>query len=343
MEHSKTRSYEDLKLYDLHVHTKWSRDSLTDPKLVVKISIKKGLSGIAITDHNHILGAYEAKKYAPDGFDVIIGEEIKTNQGDLIGLNISERIRPKIDVEEAIDQIREQGGVVLLPHPISVFRRRVSRRVHRIVNKVDLVEVENGRSFSFDNLLSRKLAEKANKPGVGGSDAHFYFEIGSVSVDLSNGLLNPGLIIKKQFRFRIIPIVLSGIVSITRHKKNLLRDCLNASKLSSEITIFVSKDGMMWVNDPRNPSQVFRLKVKEGRLLLDEGYTRETRNISLPLKLDVTRKSVSLGNAERDLTIKLNDLIINSKSKVTHVILSDNSVISLSRFINLIRGGLDEV
>ncbi len=221
MKPSKAIEQSNLKLYDLHIHTKWSRDSTADPRLVVKVSIKKGLSGIAITDHNEILGAYEAKKYAPEGFEVIIGEEIRTNQGDIIGLNISDRINPKVDVEEAIDRIKEQGGLVLLPHPISLSRRKIGGKILRILDRVDLIEVVNGRSFFIDNLLSKRLAEKANKPGVGGSDAHFYFEIGSVSVDLSNGLEKPGPIVEKHFRLRIIPSLLSGIISVAKRGSKL--------------------------------------------------------------------------------------------------------------------------
>ncbi|RLG49555.1 MAG: hypothetical protein DRO00_09845 [Thermoproteota archaeon] len=343
MESSRARSLDCPKLYDLHVHTKWSKDSMADPKLVVRVSVKKGLSGIAITDHNHIIGAYEAKRYAPEGFDVIIGEEIKTKQGDVIGLNISERIRPRIDVDEAIDQIREQGGLVLLPHPFSVFRRRISKSILRIVNKVDLVEVVNGRSFSFDNLLSKKLAEEANKPGVGGSDAHFYFEIGSVSVDLSRGLHNPGSIVEKRFRFKIIPLVLSGIVNLAKHRKILLKDHLGTIEPSLRTMIFVSENGSMWIKNPQAPSKVFRLKMRGDSLLPDEVCVRELKSVSFCLRLDEPQKSIAFGEVNRDLRISVNDLIINSKSKVTHVILDDNSAIPLSKFIQMLRGGLNEV
>ncbi|HIE23505.1 MAG TPA: PHP domain-containing protein [Candidatus Korarchaeota archaeon] len=222
MKPSKAIYQSNLKLYDLHVHTKWSRDSNADPRLVVKVSIKRGLSGIAITDHNEVLGAYEAKKYAPEGFEVIIGEEIRTNQGDLIGLNISDRISPKIDVEEAIDKIKEQGGLVLLPHPFSLYRRKIGGEILRVLDRVDLIEVVNGRSFLIDNLLSMRLAKRAKKPGVGGSDAHFYFEIGSVAVDLSNGLEKPGLIVQKHFRLKIVPSLLSGIINVAKQMSKFI-------------------------------------------------------------------------------------------------------------------------
>jgi len=343
MESSRAKSLDSPKLYDLHVHTKWSKDSMADPKLVVRASVKKGLSGIAITDHNHILGAYEAKRYAPEDFDLIIGEEIKTKQGDIIGLNISERIRPGIDVDEAIDQIREQGGLVLLPHPFSVFRRRISKKILRIVNKVDLVEVVNGRSFSFDNLLSKKLAEEANKPGVGGSDAHFYFEIGSVSVDLSRGLHNPGSIVEKRFRFKIVPIVLSGIVNLARHRKVLLRDYLETSEFSQN-TIFVSEDGSMWINNPKTPSKVFKLKIRGKKLLSDEIGVRKRKLVGFCLRLDEPQTTIiAFRDAKKDLRVSVNDLIINSKSRVTHVILDDNSTIPISKFIKMLRGSLNEV
>ena len=340
MESLRAKGSNDWKLYDLHIHTKWSKDSLTDPRLVVRTAVKKGLSGIAITDHNHILGAYDAKKHAPEGFDVIIGEEIKTNQGDVIGLNISERIKPRIDAEEAIDQIREQGGLVLLPHPISVFRRRICRgRILSIAKKVDLVEVVNGRSFPFDNLLSRKLAKDAKKPGVGGSDAHFYFEIGSVSVDLSNGFLNPGPIIEKRFRFRILPAFLSGFVNLTKSRRVLLKDLLHPIKSSLGTMVFVSEDGLLWISDPKSPFKVLRLKVRESGLLPDKDYVREIETVSFCLKLYGFEMLIVLRGNKQDLRAPVEDVIIDSsRSKVTHVILRDNTVIPLSKFIQLLRG-----
>lgn len=218
---SKTRrawDEDDLRLYDLHVHTYLSEDSNADPKLIVKASVKKGLSGIAITDHNRIIGAYEAMRYAPEDFEVIVGEEVKTKQGDLIGLNISERIKPNLDAEETIDRIKEQGGTVVLPHPFRAFRGRVKGELLSAFDRIDLIEVINGRSFFFDNFLSRKLAEICNKPGIGGSDAHFYFELGRVSVDLSHGLLKPGKIFIRPFRPKIYPIFLSWFIKLSRRK-----------------------------------------------------------------------------------------------------------------------------
>ncbi len=344
MEPTRNKNSNDWKLYDLHIHTKWSKDSPADPKLVVRIAIKKGLAGIAITDHNHILGAYDAKKHAPEGFNVIIGEEIKTKQGDVIGLNISERIKPKIDLKETIDQIREQGGIVLLPHPISVFRRRICRgKMLSIAKMVDLVEVVNGRSFSFDNLLSMKLAEEAKKPGVGGSDAHFYFEIGSVTVDLSRGFLKPGPIIEKQFRFRIFPALLSGLVNLTKSRRILLKDLINLNKSSPRAILFVSEDGLLWSGAPKETSKVLRLKIAGNSLLLDEEYSRDIETVSFSLELHGSKMLVFPRGEKRASGLLVDDVIINNRSEVTHIVLKDHTIIPLPKFIRLLRGGINEV
>ena len=199
--------------YDLHIHTKWSRDSVARPEDVVKVAFKKKLAGIAITDHNSVIGAVEAKRRARDKIDVIIGEEIRTAQGELTGLNLTECIPPGLGAAETIDRIREQGGVVVIPHPFYSLRRGSSQELRLIADEVDLVEVFNGRSLAFDNARAKRLAERLGKPGVGGSDAHFLFEVGTVAVDLSKGLLNPGRILVRP-RIPLIPIVASFLLKM---------------------------------------------------------------------------------------------------------------------------------
>ncbi|RLG40401.1 MAG: hypothetical protein DRO05_06410, partial [Thermoproteota archaeon] len=254
--------------------------------------------------------------------------------------NISEWIKPRIDVEEAIDLVKEQGGTVLLPHPFSLLRRKVGGKILRILDRVDLVEVINGRSFLIDNLLSKRLAEKANKPGVGGSDAHFYFEIGSVSVDLSEGLHNPGPIVSKRFRFRIIPMLLSGVVNLIG-RRNFLLSHFHSPMLANAL-ILVSVDGKLWVTDPEDPSRAFRLRIKRGVLLPDESCVMEAKSIDVCLKLKLEEDLGPSNRIPNGLRSSVNDLIINDESRVTHLVLDDKSIVPLTSF-SLSRGNPDEV
>ena len=160
---------------DLHIHSKYSFDSLMRTETILKTARRKGLDIIAITDHGTIEGGLEASRLRKTrGMDigVIVGAEILTNAGDIIGLLLNEEINHK-DIGEVIDEIHSQGGLVLLPHPLK--GHEVST-VKASLSKVDLVELVNSRSpLTTDEMdvvrgFKRKL--------VGFSDAHFPSEIG---------------------------------------------------------------------------------------------------------------------------------------------------------------------
>lgn len=166
-------------MIDLHIHSKYSFDSLLSPKTILKVAKKKGLTGIAVTDHNTIKGGLEVQKINRDGdFTVIVGSEIQTEVGDLIGLCINEDIKSRIAVE-VIEEIKEQGGFVVLPHP---FRGHKLNR--DVIELSDAIEVFNGRSTSEENTKALELARRYKKPFTAGSDAHFAAEIGNGSLDL---------------------------------------------------------------------------------------------------------------------------------------------------------------
>jgi predicted metal-dependent phosphoesterase TrpH len=93
--------------YDLHTHTKYSSDGFIEPKKIVKTAMRRGLSGIAITDHDTIKGSLEAKKYETDEFHVICGSEISTERGEVIGLFLSDEIKSH-RFSDVVDQIKEQ-------------------------------------------------------------------------------------------------------------------------------------------------------------------------------------------------------------------------------------------
>jgi len=162
----------DLK-FDLHIHSKYSYDSFLSPERILKIAKKRGLDGIAITDHNTIKGGMEAFKINRDkDFQVIVGAEMKTEYGDVIGLFLNEEIMTK-RFEEVIEKIKSQEGLSVLAHPYRQYKNP-----ERIIDKVDLVEVFNARSRKGDNERAYELVKKYKKPVTAGSDAHLGSEIG---------------------------------------------------------------------------------------------------------------------------------------------------------------------
>lgn len=148
-----------------------------DPRKILKIAKSKGFDSIAITDHNTIKGAIEAKKMETEfGVQVIIGSEIRTDIGDIIGLNIEKEILNR-SWEKTIFEIKKQGGSVVFPHPF-----RDHTLIADVAKKVDLIEVWNARCYPEQNFQAMELAKSVNRNFILGSDAHLYSEIGNVCI-----------------------------------------------------------------------------------------------------------------------------------------------------------------
>lgn len=164
---------------DFHMHTRWSPDSRSDPRRLVAKCEESGLGLVAITDHNTITGAREVARIA--SFPVIIGEEVKTADGDLIGLFLQEEVRRGLPAIETAKIIKAQGGLVFLPHPYDSLRRSVIRRavLPDLLPLVDAIEGFNARNvFGNANARAMALAREHHKPVVAVSDAHHPLEIG---------------------------------------------------------------------------------------------------------------------------------------------------------------------
>jgi len=168
--------------YDLHIHSIYSYDSLSKIEDIIEVAIKKNLSGIAITDHNEINGALKAKKIARGRIDIILGEEINTNEGQILALFIQEKINEK-DLLNVLDNIHSQDGLAILPHPTSFRNRKLLEKILKekeLRSKINAIEAFNARNiFSKDNEKAYEIAEKEKFPIIGGSDAHTISEIGS--------------------------------------------------------------------------------------------------------------------------------------------------------------------
>ncbi len=165
---------------DLHCHTRGSFDCLSAPKEVVKAALDRGLTHLAITDHDRIEAALEARELAPAGLTVIVGEEVRTRDGDLICVFLERTIPPGLSAVETIAAAREQGGLVGIPHPFDRLRGSILRDVAmaHIASTVDWVETHNARLVGKGNEQAAEFALELDRPGIAVSDAHSIMEIG---------------------------------------------------------------------------------------------------------------------------------------------------------------------
>lgn len=169
---------------DLHVHTRASRDCLSDCADVVATARARRLGRIAVTDHNEIEGAFRARDLDPEL--VIVGEEVKTAEGvDVSGLFLSETIPKGTSAVETVQAIREQGGLVYVPHPFASGKGLGEQVLAAIEPWVDIVEVFNARVHRPAlNERARRWAQERGLPGGAGSDAHTLREIGRGVVEV---------------------------------------------------------------------------------------------------------------------------------------------------------------
>lgn len=172
-------------LIDLHSHSIISHDGGITAGQYEKILRSGELDCIAITDHNEISFARIIQKKLGD--QIIIGEEISTKEGEIIGLFLKETIPGGISVEEAIASIKHQGGLVYIPHPFEHFRHGLRRRVlERIVQDIDIVEVFNGRGrIRGKPEFADMFATKNNVVKAASSDAHGWRGLGCTASMLS--------------------------------------------------------------------------------------------------------------------------------------------------------------
>ena len=175
----------NLITVELHTHTHYSKDCLTRPAQFILECRRKGLDRVAVTDHNTTAGAFKLQAMAPDL--IIVGEEIKTDCGEIIAYFLSEEVPPGLPVRQAIARVRDQGGIVGVSHPADRLRREAMGidRLLPIIDRVDALEVFNARClYAADNDAARAIAAEYGKPGFAGSDAHTLWELGRASVSM---------------------------------------------------------------------------------------------------------------------------------------------------------------
>jgi hypothetical protein len=169
---------------DLHMHTDHSGDCATPVEVLLAQARARGLGAIAITDHNEISGAHEARAKA-DGVKVIVGEEVKTaDQGEVIGLFIEEKIPRGMTLQETITEIKRQGGLVYVPHPFDRLHSVPDyEHLLAVLEDVDAIEVFNPRvAITEFNDEAVRFAAKYRIAAGAGSDAHVPQGLGSVRI-----------------------------------------------------------------------------------------------------------------------------------------------------------------
>lgn len=181
--------------YDLHMHTGYSKCSNLSPEVLIRIAKKRWLDGIAVTDHHTIEGALRVKKLNKDKqFEVIVGEEITTQYGDVLAYYLQKPIK-STDFFEVAEEVKKQNGLLAIPHP---FRASISpyhkskMPFEEIKNKIDAIECFNARNLPGDNKRADEIADRLNIAKTGGSDAHFKFEI-ATAYTIFNGNLRKAL------------------------------------------------------------------------------------------------------------------------------------------------------
>ncbi len=199
---------------DLHTHSYYSKtrfftDAFDSPKTIIKYAIKNGLDGLAITDHNTINGSLEALEIAKNmkNFIIIPGTEIKTTDGDILGLWIKENVRSNMSATETIEKIHDLGGIAVAAHPFTGYLKlRSGVGIKASKEKFDAIEVFNSKNSIKNNLKAKELANKFKIPVTAGSDAHIAKLVGYAGIICKSDPLQEILNKKVKIFGKTIPL-----------------------------------------------------------------------------------------------------------------------------------------
>jgi len=191
---------------DLHIHSHHSKDCAMPVADILERAREVGLDVVAITDHDSAAGGLEARELADRyGMRVIVGEEVKTSEGEVIGLFLQRTIPPGMTFAETIAAIRDQGGIVYVPHPFDRLHTIPSPGVLRAnVADIDVVEVFNSRlAFPGFNELAERFAQRYRLPAAAGSDSHVLPGIGTAFCGIDD-FEGPGDFVEALAESRIV-------------------------------------------------------------------------------------------------------------------------------------------
>lgn len=176
---------------DTHLHTSYSGftkygllkfpESVISPEMHVDNARRLGYDVIAITDHNEVEGGFVAQRYAKqlNDIEVIVGDEVMTADGEVIGLGLTEYIEPMMSIEETVDVIREQGALAIAPHPFSFHVRGLQEKIFDV--KLDAIETINGgHPDDYSNWFAKRVfdAFPGKWASTSSSDAHSLYTFG---------------------------------------------------------------------------------------------------------------------------------------------------------------------
>ena len=172
---------------DFHIHTRFSRDSILTEERFLRVAVERGLTHVCITNHNNVEGAVAVRDKArelglDDRIEVILGEEVSTTDGEVVGIFLTKTIPRGLSANETADEIHRQGGLVSIPHPFDPFRgshiREGPLRNLAETGKIDAIEVFNCRvTLQRHNEEAADFARRYGIPGIAASDSHSSFEI----------------------------------------------------------------------------------------------------------------------------------------------------------------------
>jgi predicted metal-dependent phosphoesterase TrpH len=171
-----------LAFADFHVHTRHSRDSILHEDRYIALAVERGLTHVAITNHNNVEGAVAVRDRVAelglaDRLHIILGEEVSSADGEIVGVFMTATVPRDLSAEQTADAIHAQGGLVFVPHPYDPFRRAHIREEPLLrlleAGKVDAIEVFNSRvTFGRHNQQASELATRFGVPGIACSDTH---------------------------------------------------------------------------------------------------------------------------------------------------------------------------
>lgn len=176
-----------LAFADFHTHDRFSRDSILSEDKFIRLALERGLTHVAVTNHNNVEGAIAVRdRVAALGVDdrltVILGEEVSTSDGEVVGLFLERTIPRGLTADQTADEIHAQGGLVSIPHPFDPIRsshiRLAPLETLAAAGKIDMIEVFNSRvTFSRHNEQAAEFAARHGIPGIACSDSHSGFEV----------------------------------------------------------------------------------------------------------------------------------------------------------------------
>jgi hypothetical protein len=172
---------------DLHLHTSFSFDGLSSPKEIVEAAVSKGLDAICITDHNETKGAEEAISFSQGKILILLGIEIKSKEGDILGINIKEKIEDGLPAKKTIERIISLGGLPIIAHPFDFFLsfKGIEKFANFFQEREVGIEIFNASIF-FNSLndLAKKFAQDFNLPFIVASDAHSAEFVGKAYLEI---------------------------------------------------------------------------------------------------------------------------------------------------------------